>query len=103
MNERKRLNLAFSMDFPPHREAWDILCAIPFGQRTDEICRLLREKNQQQNLLDAIRAIIREEMQSASLQVQTNTNLPEPAGNDAINDEVLGFLLSLQEEGEDTT
>lgn len=101
MGEKKRLNLAFSMDYPPHKEAWQALCSIPFGQRTDEVCRLLRQRREWEDLLSAVRAIVREELQGASLRPQPNTVLPEQA--ESIDDDVLGFLLSLQEEGEDTT
>ena len=103
MGEKKRLNLAFSMDDPIHKVGWDYLCGVPYGQRTDEICHLIQKKQDQELLLGSIRAIIREELREHSIQAHPNTNLPEPAGNDAISDEVLGFLLSLQEEGEDTT
>jgi len=103
MAEKKRLNLAFSMDDPAHKDGWSYLCGVPYGQRTDEICRLIQKKQDWELLLSSIRAIIQEELREHSIQTRPNTTLPEPAGNDAINDEVLGFLLSLQEEGEDTT
>ena len=53
MSEKKRLNLAFSMDYPPHKEAWQALCSIPFGQRTDEVCRLLCQQREWEDLLTA--------------------------------------------------
>lgn len=102
MGEKKRLNLAFSMDYPPHKEAWQALCSIPFGQRTDEVCRLLCQQREWEDLLTAIRSIVREEVQGLSFQSPPNTVLPEQAGNEAVDADVLGFLLSLQEEGEDT-
>lgn len=101
MAEKRRLNLAFSMSRPQHRQAWRLLCGIPSGQRTDEICRLLCQSREREDLLSAIRTVIREELQGVSFQPQLNTVLPEQAEN--IDDGVLGFLLSLQEEGEDTT
>lgn len=68
MSEKKRLNLAFSMDYPPHKEAWQALCSIPFGQRTDEVCRLLCQQREWEDLLTAIRSIVREEVQGLSFQ-----------------------------------
>ena len=103
MSEKKRLNLAFSMDYPPHKEAWQALCSIPFGLRSVVVCRLLCRWRVWADLLSALRSIVREEVQGLSFQPPPNTVLPEQAGNEAVDADVLGFLLSLQEEGEDTT
>ncbi len=98
MAEKRRLNLSFSMLQPHQREAWEVLSAIPKGQRTDMICRMIQRHQFQQELLDVVRNTIHEELQSVSYMPE-KTEQPEGAGN--VNDDVLGFLLALQNEGDD--
>ena len=101
MDKKPRLNLAFSMDSPLQREAWALLSAIPAGQRTDAVCHAVCRVHEWDSLLDAVRTAIREELGGASF----TTKKPEPpqeAGD--IGDDVLGFLLALQNDGgEDTS
>jgi len=100
MAEKRRLNLSFSMAAPHQREAWKLLRAIPSGQRTDAVCRMILEHQSQRELLDAVRSVIREELRSVQIVSQ---QIEEPEQQDAgnVSDDVLGFLLSLQEEGDD--
>ena len=74
--------------------------AIPSGQRTDAVCRMILEHQSQRELLDAVRSVIREELRSVQIVSQ---QIEEPEQQDAgnVSDDVLGFLLSLQEEGDD--
>ncbi len=97
MAEKKRLNLSFSMSIPRQREAWKLLCAIPSGQRADAVCRMILEHRSQDELLETVRTVIREELRS----VQIIPQIEEPDQQDAenVSDDVLGFLLSLQNEG----
>ena len=55
MAEKRRLNLSFSLASPQQREAWHILRAIPAGQRTDAVCRMVCKAQEQEVLLSAIR------------------------------------------------
>ena len=73
-SNKKRINLSFSMSSPIQRRAWKKLTEIPAGQRTAAVCRMICEHREQRELLEA--------------------------GD--IDDDVLGFLASLQE-GDDTT
>ncbi len=98
MAERRRISLSFSMLQPHQREAGKVLSAIPKGQRTDVICRMVHQNQFQQELMDAVRNTIREELQDISY-TPVKTEQPEGAGN--VNDDVLGFLLALQNEGDD--
>ena len=41
MGEKRRVNLSLNLSTPHHREAWDIIRAIPAGQRTDALCRMI--------------------------------------------------------------
>lgn len=60
--KRARLNLSLNLSAPHQREAWNILRAIPAGQRTDAVCRMICKGHKQEDLLDSIRAVVREEL-----------------------------------------
>ena len=92
MAEKRRLNLSFSMASPQQREAWRILRAIPSGRRTEAVCRAVC----QVDLADTIRTIIREELQNIHIEKENNTGTQ--AGD--VDEDVLGFLRSLQSGGE---
>ena len=100
MAEKQRMNLSFSMAVPRQREAWKLLCAIPSGQRTDAVCRMILEHKNQKELLETVRIAIREEL--SSVQATSKIEEPEQQETGSVSDDVLGFLLSLQEEGADT-
>lgn len=98
MAEKRRLNLAFSLAKPHQRRAWNWLSAIPAGQRTDAVCRLIRDHLDHQGLLDELRAIVREELGAAQFQPMQK-EAPQRAGD--VDEDVLGFLLALQKGDED--
>ena len=98
MGDRRRLNLSIDLVRPDQRRAWDILSAIPPGQRTQAVCRMVAGYLDQRELLEAVRAAIREELDGVSSS-KTNTQR-EKAGD--VNDTVLGFLRALQEGDERT-
>ena len=70
---------------------------IPAGQRSAAVCRMICEHREQQELLDAVRQAIRQELQGSQIKF---TRAAPQAGD--VDDDVLGFLVSLQE-GDDTT
>ena len=92
MADKRRLNLSFSLTSPQQREAWRILSSIPAGQRTDAVCRMVCRAHEQDALLSAIRGLIREELRNLDLTT---------AGD--MDENVLGFLLALQQEGDEIT
>lgn len=96
-NNKKRLNLSFSMTSPIQRQAWKKLMDIPAGKRTDHVCRMICEHENQRELLEAVRQAVRQELQGSQSQI---TQAAPQAGS--IDEDVLGFLASLQE-GDDTT
>ena len=96
--DRRRLNLSFSMASPLQREAWAILSAIPAGQRTDAVCHAVCRTHEETTMLDALRAVLREEWGGGSLATEKCVQ-PQEAGD--VGDDVLGFLLDLQ--GDDGT
>ncbi len=100
MAEKRRLNLSFSMASPFQREAWERLCAIPAGQRTDTVCRAVCRMYEQESLLEAVRQMIREELHSVEF-ISAKEESEQPQTGD-VGDDVLGFLFSLQQEGDDT-
>ena len=88
------------MASPFQREAWKRLCAIPSGQRTDAVCRMICKGYKRDALLEEIRAVIREELHSVEfVSVKEKTGQPQGAGD--LDDNVLGFLLALQNDGGD--
>ena len=93
MAEKKRLNLSFSMASPLQREAWRLLCAIPAGQRTEAVCRTVCRSHEQDALLKAVRAAIREERRSVEFITRTGTQEQPQTGS--VDDNVLDFLRSL--------
>lgn len=93
MAEKKRLNLSFSMASPLQREAWRLLCAIPAGQRTEAVCRAVCRSHEQDALLKAVRAAIREELRSVEFITRTGTQEQPQTGS--VDDNVLYFLRSL--------
>ena len=87
------------MASPFQREAWKRLCAIPSGQRTDALCRMICKGHRRDRLLEEIRAVIREELRDVEfISAQEKTEQPQ-AGD--VDESVLGFLLALQNDGGD--
>ena len=99
MADKRRLNLSFSMASPFQQEAWRRLCAIPSGQRTDAVCRAVCRMYEQDALLEAVRQIIREELRGVEFISEKETTEQPQAGD--VDDNVLGFLLALQNDGGD--
>ena len=97
-SNKKRINLSFSMSSPIQRRAWKKLTEIPAGQRTAAVCRMICEYKGQQELLDAVRQTIRQELRGVQLTKEAQDNIS--AGD--VDESVLGFLLALQEGDEIT-
>lgn len=99
MSERRRLNLSLSMNTPHQREAWKILRTIPAGQRTDTVCRMICKAHGEDQLLNGLRLVIREELNNCSLRTEKMSG-PQRTGD--VDEDVLGFLRALQE-GDETS
>ena len=98
MNNRRRLNLSFSMASSIQREAWDLLSVIPAGQRTETVCRAVCRMYGQEFLLETIRQTIREELRGTELiSVKEESEQLRETGD--VGDDVLGFLSALQNDG----
>jgi hypothetical protein len=98
--DKRRLNLSLNLSIPRQCQAWDILRSIPPGQRTDTVCRMVCGYQEQETLLNTIRTVIQEELRSAEISLKTTEKNDQQAGD--VDENVLGFLLSLQK-GEDMT
>ena len=98
MAEKRRLNLSFSMASPQQREAWRILRAIPAGRRTEAVCQAVCQMHQQESLLEVVRSTIQEELQG--IQITEKKDMGTQAGD--MDEDVLGFLRSLQDGGENS-
>ncbi|MCI8479212.1 MAG: hypothetical protein HFE97_12930 [Oscillospiraceae bacterium] len=99
MADKRRLNLSFSMASPLQREAWKRLCNIQAGQRTDAVCRAVCRMYEEEALLEAVRQIIQEELHNMEFISIKEKNEQPQAGN--VDENVLGFLLALQNDGGD--
>ena len=91
-----RFGTTLFLDNPLHRQAWEILSSIPAGQRTNCLCLALCQQTQREQFLLDLKTILQTELQNSSYP-QTISQ-PQPAGS--VDDDVLGFLRALQEEGE---
>lgn len=97
MTDRRRLNLSLNLSVHHQREAWGILRAIPSGKRTDAVCRMICQARTQEKLLDAMRAMLREELRGVELvSAKEKSEQPQTGG---VDENVLGFLRSLQNDG----
>ena len=65
---------------------------IPAGERTYAVCRMICEHKSQQELQDAVRQAIRQELQGSQIKIKKAAPQAE-----SIQDDVLGFLAALQE------
>ena len=100
MADKKRLNLSFSMASPLQREAWERLSAIPAGQRTEAVCRAVCRMHERDSLVETVRAVIREELHSVEfISTKEKSEQLQYAGD--VDEDILGFLLTLQKEGDD--
>lgn len=95
MAEKKRLNLSLNLSAPHQREAWKILRTIPAGQRTDTVCQMICQARKQKSMEDSIRTVFREELHRVEF-VSAAEKIEQPQAGD-VDDDVLGFLRSLQE------
>ena len=92
-----RFGTTLFLDNPLHRQAWEILSSIPAGQRTNWLCLALCQQAQRGQFLSDLKTILQAELQNSSDPQAISR--PQPAGS--VDDDVLGFLRALQEEGDE--
>ena len=74
--------------------------AIPAGQRTDAVCRMICQAEKKEKFLNDIRTLFREELRSVEFISAKEKSEWLQAGD--VDESVLGFLLALQQEEGDT-
>ena len=74
------------MSSPIQRRAWKKLTEIPAGQRTAAVCRMVCEYKGQQELLDAVRQTIRQELRGVQL---TKEEAQDSGGAGDVDESVL--------------
>ena len=93
-----RFGTTLFLDNPLHRQGSRTGSPTPAGQRTNWLCLALCQQAQREQFLRDLKTILQTELQSSS-HPQTISR-PQPAGS--VDDDVLGFLRALQEEGEES-
>ena len=94
MGKTRRLSVTLSMDSPLHREAWNLVSALPPGERTGAVCLAICRAFQSQKILEEVRRTIREELRNVRLQPDGETN-PAPETETALDSEVSAYLRFL--------
>lgn len=94
MGKTRRLSVTLSMDSPLHREAWNLVSALPPGERTGAVCLAICRAFQSQKILEEVRVTIREELRNVRLQPDAEAN-PAPETETALDSEVSDYLRFL--------
>ena len=71
-----------------HQKAWEILQSVPEGQKSAFLVQAILETARKEELETALRRVLREELKAMSSQ-------PVPQQEEAIPQEMMGFLDSL--------
>ena len=74
-----------------HRQAWALLQAVPEGQKSAFLVRVILETERQEKLENTLRRILREELQAVPSQ-------PVQQPEEAIPQEMIGFLNTLMDD-----
>ena len=112
MAKKERLQLTFSMSSPLQRQAWELLCAVPKGERTREICRAVCQLYNVGLILDDVRNTVRDELRNGNYvpveKVSSDTEARTKGAEDAdelenvkIADGYMAFLSSLDDDDND--
>ena len=88
---RPRFSFRPNLRNEEHSKAWEILQGVPEGQRNAFLVRVILENEQKKELENILRRVLREELKAVPSQ-------PVPQQEEAIPQEMMGFLGSLLEE-----
>ena len=94
MGKTRRLSVTLSMDSPLHREAWNLISALPPGERTGAVCLAICRAFQSQKILEEVRVTIREELRNVRLQPDAEAN-PAPETKTKLDADVGNYLRFL--------
>ena len=79
MAEQRRFSAVFHLNDPVQRKAWEILSRAPPRQRMATLCRMICGYREQEQLLDALREVIREELKRVSVSGAAPQEIPQRA------------------------
>lgn len=85
---RPRYTFRPSLQNPDHRRAWQLLRAVPEGQRNDYLVEAILCKSRQEVWETALRKVLREELSTLDLQPAARPKAKAPQ-------QALDFLASL--------
>lgn len=85
---RPRYTFRPRLQNPDHRRAWQLLCAVPEGQRNNYLVEAILCKSQQEAWEVAFRKVLREELSGLDLQPAAKPKAKAPQ-------QALDFLASL--------
>lgn len=88
---RPRFSFRPNLHNEEHRKAWEILQSVPEGQKNAFLVRVILENTCKEKLETVLRSVLQEELKNISFQ-------PIPRQEEAIPQEMMGFLGSLLEE-----
>ena len=94
MGKTRRLSVTLFMDRPLHREAWNLISALPPGERTGAVCLAICRAFQSQKILEEVRRTIREELRNVRIQPDAEPETPSNAA-ESVDSEVGDFLRFL--------
>lgn len=101
---RARFTFRPGSQLDSHRRAWAYLMAVPDGQRNDFLVRAILRMQEDTVLEEALRRILREELQAIPLQTGPppenvgQNAVPEPGTDPPIPQEMMTFLDGLLRE-----
>lgn len=79
MAEERRFSAVFHLSDPVQRRAWEILSRAPPRQRMATLCRMICGYREQEELLDALREVIQEELKRVSVSGAAPQEIPQRA------------------------
>lgn len=79
MAEERRFSAVFHLSDPVQRRVWEILARAPPRQRMATLCRMICGYREQEQLLDALREVIRKELQHAQVSEAAPKEIPQRA------------------------
>ena len=74
-----------------HREAWEILKAVPMREKSDFVVQAILENERRESLENTLRRVIREELKGTSIK-------PAKEDEQAVPQGMMDFLASLTDE-----
>lgn len=95
----KRFHMILSMSNPLQREAWNLIHALPAGERTNTVCQAVCGFSEAEKMLEAVRKVVREELGNFRFEpVETVKSSGEQAstgGEQCLEEGPVDFLSSL--------